>query len=177
LLARQIVRYLLALALALSSVACNDNGSDALPSPTTLQAVNAVCGTQITALNLDADYSGPHLLIDVAFASVPAPVEIEIEEYQPDGSTSPFTVLSNVVGRASVALHFNTKYRGRARAGGCDWSPWVDKQIGPPNPCGDCLKVPPPPPSPPAGDDCKKAHPFVRTWGNHDPPTDECKER
>jgi hypothetical protein len=158
LLARQIVRYLVALALALSSVACGESGTEALPSPTTLQAVNAVCGTQIAALNLDVDYSGPHLVIDVAFASTPTPVEIEIEEYQPNGSTSPVTILSNVVGRTTVALHFNTTYRGRARAGGCDWSPWVDKQIGPPNPCGDCLRVPPPPPPEPpaAGDDCRR---------------------
>ncbi len=151
------MRYIIATALALSSVACSGNGTvdSVLPSPTVLiQTANAVCDTQITSLNFDVDYSGPHLLIDVTFASAPSPVEIEIERYLADGRTEPIAQISNIVGSTRIPLHFNTKYRGRARAGSCQWSPWVDKQIGPPNPCGDCpVKLPAPPPPPPADDD------------------------
>ena len=82
-----------------------------------MQTVNAVCETQITALNFDVDYSGPHLVIDISFASAPSPVEIEIERYQADGRTEPVTLLTNVVGRTRVPLYFNTRYRGRDRAG------------------------------------------------------------
>ena len=153
LLRQALVRYLLAASLALSSVACSSqNGTvdSVLPSPTVLiQTANTICETQITALNFDVDYSGPHLVIDISFASAPSPVEIEIERYLADGRTEPVTTMSNIVGRMRIPLNFNTKYRGRARAGSCPWSPWVDQQIGPPNPCGDCTAAPPPPPPPP----------------------------
>jgi hypothetical protein len=148
------VRYIIATALALSSVACSSQGGlteSVLPSPTlVMETANAVCNTQITALNFDVDYSGPHLVIDISFASAPTPVEIEIERYRADGSTEPAAHVTDVVGRTRVALNFNTRYRGRARGGSCAWSPWVDQQIGPPNPCGDCTAAPPPPPPPPA---------------------------
>ena len=121
-----------------------------------VNTVNTVCSTQITGLDLDVDYSGPHLLIDITFASTPSPVEIEIERYLADGRTEPVSQLSNIVGRTRVALHFNTKYRGRARAGTCPWSPWVDRQIGPPNPCGGCA-APPSPPAPKPDDECVAA--------------------
>lgn len=178
------MRYIIALALALSSVACGENGTvdSVLPSPTTLlQAANTVCDTQITSLDFDIDYSGPHLLIEVAFASTPSPVEIEIEEYLPDGSTTPVALLTNVVGKTSVALHFNTKYRGRARAGSCPWSPWFDRQIGPPNPCGNCVvpPTPPPPQQPEDDDECEPEQPqfqgLKRMVGP--PPPQECKEQ
>jgi hypothetical protein len=152
------VKYIIAMALTLSSAACTQGGftETVLPSPTqVMETANAVCNTQITALNFDVDYSGPHLLIDISFAAAPSPVEIEIERYQ-DGRTEPVAHLTDVVGRTRVALNFNTRYRGRARAGSCPWSPWVDQQIGPPNPCGDCAKTPtppPPPPPPPPPDD------------------------
>jgi hypothetical protein len=114
-----------------------------------IETANTVCNTQITSLSFDVDYSGPHLIIDIRFASAPSPVELEIERYLADGSTKPVSHLTDVVGRTSIALHFNTKYRGRARAGSCPWTPWVDQQIGPPNPCGSCTAAPPPPPLPP----------------------------
>jgi hypothetical protein len=147
------VRYIILLPLTLLPVACGESGpiENVLPtSPTVVvETVNAVCNTQITGIEFDVDMSGPHLLIGVTFAGAPSPVEIEIERYLPDGRTEPVVVLSNVVGRKSVALHFNTKYRGRARAGSCPWSPWLDRQIGPANACGDCVAPPPPPPPPP----------------------------
>jgi hypothetical protein len=122
-----------------------------------IETANTVCNTQITSLGFDVDYSGPYLIIDIRFASAPSPVELEIERYLADGSTEPVSQLTNVVGRSSIALHFNTKYRGRARAGSCPWTPWVDQQIGPPNPCGSCTAAPPPPPPlpppPPPPDD------------------------
>lgn len=130
-----------------------------MPSPTAVVATtNALCGTDITALSFDINYAGPYALIDVAFASSPPPPsEIEIERYLQNGQTEPYTTLSNVVGRVRVDLHFNTKYRVRARAGSCPWSAWVDQQVGPANPCGGCtdpLPPPPPPaPQPPKEDD------------------------
>jgi len=139
--------------LALSTVACTP-GENVLPVPTDLiTASNTLCGTQITSLDIEVNYAGPSVVIDVAFASSPAPVEIEIERYLADGRTEPVAALSNVVGRARVDLHFDTKYRARARAGSCPWSPWVDKQIGPANSCGDCKATPPPPPPPEPDDD------------------------
>jgi len=201
LLPQAVVRYLLAAALALSSVACgSQNGTvnSVLPSPTVLiQTTNAICETQITALNFDVDYSGPHLVIDISFASAPSPVEIEIERYLSDGRTEPVTTVSNIVGRTRVPLNFNTKYRGRARAGSCPWSPWVDQQIGSPNPCGDCTATPPPtpPPPPPPPDDDDDDHECsaqnqTLSWelrlrqlqvhrmeGPPPPPPDPCAER
>jgi hypothetical protein len=178
------VKFILAIVLALSAVACGENGIETVltgpspsPSPATVQTVNAICDTQITGLTLDIDLSGPHLLIEV-FASSPSPVEIEIEEYLSDGHTIPVTRLSNVVGRTSVPLHFNTKYRGRARAGTCAWSPWVTKQIGPANPCGDCVAAPPPPPPPPPpteDDGCMLKLDLRRMEGP--PPDQGCKEQ
>jgi hypothetical protein len=195
LLPQAVVRYLLAAVLALSSVACgSQNGTvnSVLPSPTVLiQTANAVCETQITALNFDVDYSGPHLVIDISFASAPAPVEIEIERYLADGRTEPFTTVSKIVGTARIPLNFNTKYRGRARVGSCPWSPWVDQQIGPPNSCGDCTATPPPPPPPPPPDDddeCVQQQALSweyrlrqlqvhRMEGPPPPPPDPCVER
>jgi hypothetical protein len=141
-----------------------------------IETANTVCNTQITSLSFDVDYSGPHLIIDIRFVSAPSPVELEIERYLADGSTEPVSHVTNVVGRTSIALHFNTKYRGRARAGSCPWTPWVDQQIGPPTPCGDCTAAPPPlplpplPPPPPPPDDeeeCESNDERLTNWLGH----------
>jgi hypothetical protein len=150
------VRYLTIACLALSTVACSE-GETVLPSPAAvITAANAVCGTQITSLALEVNAAGPYFVIEVGFAGPPQPIEIVIERYLSTGQTEPVATLTNISGSARVDLAFNTKYRARARAGTCDWSPWVDKQVGPANPCGDCNvqpPAPPPPPPPPPPDD------------------------
>ena len=156
-LSRIAVRYAAAVILALSTAACGE-GETVLPSPTVLvTTANTVCGTQISSIEIDVDYSGPILLIDVKFASEPEPLQVEIERYLANGATEPVALLENVSGRVRLDLAFNTKYRARARGGSCAWSPWVDRQIGPPNPCGGCAAPPPPPPPPP--DDPEECEP------------------
>ena len=144
------MKHILIALLALTPIACGEGQSisTVLPSPTALiTAANATCDTQITSLTIDVNYAGPYFEIDLKSAAATESLEIEIEEYLPDGQTELVARLTNIVGRTRVDVHFNTKYRARARGGSCTWSPWVDREVGPANPCGDCRATPPPPPA------------------------------
>lgn len=146
------------IALALLATACGSNTISS-PSKITAPAAESVSCTAPVIQSIDVDMAGPQLRIRVQSTT---PFIVEVERFDNSHTWVPWSAINTndlpplmVDGKAAIPqliaidVWFDHQYRIRIK--GCsDWSSWMEKRVGPANPCGSCTSAPVPVPSAPS---------------------------